>query len=188
MRFIGIAVLYLFPLAAKAQLNVTVQTKAGFLIPHHSTMRSLMNHVQSVEVSALYTIDTSHIAAKNLRRPGVGFVMGAIHNNKQRTNGNILYLGLMAEKNLILRKNARLGISFATGFGYLTKRFDEETNRQNIAIGSHVNGLMQIGLKQYVSLNRKTEFRASLDLTHFSNGNLRMPNLGFNFRFRSWYK
>ena len=183
MKGLGLAICSLISFNIHAQLNFTSQVKAGFLIPHHTTMRSLMNHAQCVEVSAMYKIDSGHVASKNLKKPSVGLVLGFIRNNNQVNNGNMAYLGTMAEKNILLKPRHRMAVSFAMGFGYLTKRFDEETNRQNIAIGSHVNGLMQVGLKHYLKVNPNTEFRTSLDLTHFSNGNLRMPNLGFNYPF-----
>ena len=183
MKALGLVICSLCSFYAHAQLNFTAQVKGGFLIPHHSTMRGLMNHAQSLEVSAIYRVDSSHVAYRNLNKPSFGLIAGLIRNNNQTNNGNVVYTGLLAQKNLYEKKNRCIALSIAGGLGYSTKIFDIETNRANIAMGARVNGLLQIGLKHYWKISKQTAFKASVDLTHFSNGNIQMPNLGFNYLF-----
>jgi hypothetical protein len=72
-----------------------------------------------------------------------------------------------------------LDFRLGTGFSYLTKRFDPQTNPKNNAIGSHLNG--------YVSLmfNWNKHFRwwhvgAGIEFSHYSNSAMKAPNLGLN--------
>lgn len=183
MKALGLFICSLYSFYAHAQLNFTAQLKGGFLIPHHSTMRSLMNHAQSLEVSAIFRVDSSHVAYHNLNKPSFGLTAGFIRNNNQTNNGSIVYTGLLAQKNIYEKQNRCIALSMAAGLGYSTKNFDIETNRANIAMGARVNGLLQIGLKHYWKISKQTTFNASVDLTHFSNGNFKMPNLGFNYLF-----
>ena len=181
MKALGLAISSLFACYAQGQIAFSGQVKAGFLIPHHATLRAQMNHTQTIEIKALWNLDSSHVAYKNLNKPNFGLLLGVIRNNLTEINGLAYYTGVIAQKNLQYSSKQRTSVSFAAGVGYLTRRFDETNNRLNTAIGSHVNGLMQVGFQHYRKIGAKTQVFATLDLTHFSNGNSRMPNLGFNF-------
>lgn len=72
--------------------------------------------------------------------------------------------------------NMRLG----TGIGYLTKKWDLKTNNLNKAIGSHFNGNMRAHGTMTFPLPRNLELNLGAGITHYSNGNITLPNLGVN--------
>ncbi len=71
-------------------------------------------------------------------------------------------------------------LGLALGGGYSTKVWDLENNHQAAVIGSHAD--ISLGLQYSVRIVRfgKSELRAGLRITHFSNGAFQLPNLGTN--------
>lgn len=68
----------------------------------------------------------------------------------------------------------------ATGLGYVTRVFDQETNPKDVAISTHLNALICLALQGHIRLAEKHELIYSMDLTHMSNGAFKVPNLGIN--------
>ena len=71
-----------------------------------------------------------------------------------------------------------------SGLGYGTKVFDQELNPKNVAMSSHVNALICIGLKSRAIFGRNS-VTIGVDMTHFSNGASKVPNLGVNLPYLS---
>ncbi|MBK5286580.1 MAG: acyloxyacyl hydrolase [Bacteroidia bacterium] len=85
-----------------------------------------------------------------------------------------------ADLPLIRNKNFSLSLNIASGIGYLTKKYETETNHKNTVTGSNLNGAVQIFFQTSYRLSQSTDFRMALGLTHFSNGSYTTPNLGIN--------
>ena len=66
------------------------------------------------------------------------------------------------------------------GLGYFTNPFDLEDNHLNRAIGSNLNVGIRLGFHQTISLNDQMDISFGIGMTHFSNGNTQLPNLGVN--------
>jgi len=95
-------------------------------------------------------------------------------------NGDIYAWHIHVETNLRKRKHFQSTLRFGSGIGYLTKPYDIHTNKKNKAIGSHLNGNMQVMYKAYFDLTSKTALTLGTGITHYSNGNFKRPNLGIN--------
>jgi hypothetical protein len=81
----------------------------------------------------------------------------------------------------VIRKNRFLfSIHLADGFGYTTKRFDPIENHKNSVMATRLNAAIQIFFQTKYVVSKRTDFRLSLGLTHFSNGSYATPNLGIN--------
>src|SRR5690606_37751038 len=78
----------------------------------------------------------------------------------------------------------RLHGKLGAGIGYTPKHYDEVINPKNVAISSRLNALIVLGLdaKFYFQKNWIT---LGVDLTHFSNGGAKVPNLGLNLPYLS---
>jgi hypothetical protein len=66
------------------------------------------------------------------------------------------------------------------GLGYNSKVFNYQTNFENVALGTAINILVNVGLAYKIQLAKKHILQTSLELLHFSNGATRTPNLGLN--------
>lgn len=70
----------------------------------------------------------------------------------------------------------RLGV----GIGYLTRPYDRNDNYQNLAIGSHINGAVNLMFEARWRLGDKFMGAVGLGWAHFSNGSVKSPNYGIN--------
>lgn len=71
-----------------------------------------------------------------------------------------------------------------SGLGYTAKVFDYDENPKNVAMSTHVNALICIGLKSHFNFGRN-KLTFGIDMTHFSNGAFKVPNLGVNLPYFS---
>ena len=76
----------------------------------------------------------------------------------------------------------RLGIFYEMGVGvsYDFVKYDPITNPSQDIIGSTVNVYLSARFYLQYRINRRLDASIGLDLTHFSNGNTRTPNMGLN--------
>ena len=83
--------------------------------------------------------------------------------------------------NLIPNKDDKLKLTTAFGIGYAAKKYDENTNNQNQAIGSNLLASAYLKLQYFKFLNKnRLNINSSLSLIHFSNIGFKNPNLGIN--------
>ena len=82
----------------------------------------------------------------------------------------------------IIKRFKRWSINYEVGFGltYDWKKFDQETNAFQYAIGSSNTVFIDAGLNADIMLGKRFNLTAGFTFTHFSNGATRVPNLGIN--------
>jgi hypothetical protein len=109
---------------------------------------------------------------------GIALFYSTLGNDK--IHGREFAVNPYCHLNIISRQRFNFFNETAFGLGYITKRFDPETNYLNIAVGSHVN--LHFSLKFGVNylLFDKLRLNAGLSFDHFSNANSKNPNLGIN--------
>lgn len=78
-------------------------------------------------------------------------------------------------------KTVALNLKLGAGLSYLSERFQRTENNKNIAISSRANAILRLGPELTVNILRRVQWNAGLDIIHFSNGAVKMPNLGLNF-------
>tara|TARA_B100000524_G_scaffold288837_1_gene163876 strand:- start:4570 stop:5673 length:1104 start_codon:yes stop_codon:yes gene_type:complete len=70
-----------------------------------------------------------------------------------------------------------VGWSFSTGLAYNSRVYNpEEPNPDLVAVGSHLNGLIRLG----ITVANDSPISLGLGILHTSNGGLRRPNKGIN--------
>jgi hypothetical protein len=87
------------------------------------------------------------------------------------------YVEIPLNKN---KRASRVILRVCWGATYLTKRFDIQQNRKNVAIGSHINSFVQFRWFWQLKLFKKLDFEPGITFTHASNGKAKNPNLGLN--------
>lgn len=72
-------------------------------------------------------------------------------------------------------------IDFRIGAGpsYITRKYNSETNKKNVAIGSHLNGIVGLQL-EFTKHFANWHIGSGISFTHYSNCATAMPNLGLN--------
>jgi hypothetical protein len=160
--------------------GIQVNFMPGFLVAHREYMANMEAHTLGFEV--IYSSDFTgwkqvDESFKHLRW-GVGFSYFNMGN--RALNGHVYALHLNVEANLKKRKHFQSAIRFGSGIGYLDRPYSLKSNPKNRAIGSKLNGNMQVMYKTTFDVTKRQSLLLGVGITHYSNGNFRRPNLGVN--------
>lgn len=167
--------------AQKPSYEAEIMLHGGFLWAHRSSMTHLIEgHTAGVELSFLMNTygDKPWHHYYNFAKPGVSLIYWNLNNSTQLGSA----IGVLPHIHFPLVKNDDYSwnIEVGYGLGYVTKKFDRIENHKNIAIGSHINGAVQLGTNFEYELANNMGLDISLSLTHFSNASAKTPNLGIN--------
>jgi hypothetical protein len=166
--------------------GLEVRQKAGFLVAHRGTMAHLPQRIGYPTEIVWYRKPAGNRKwhdAYRLPEHGATLFHGSVGNDSILGKFTGVY-GFVQVPIIRPTSSFRLDWQFGTGLGYTPKIYDPIKNPKNIAIGSHVNGMMCLGLysKYYFGPNK---IALGLDITHFSNGSFGVPNLGINMFYLS---
>jgi hypothetical protein len=165
----------------KEPLIITPGYQYGFIIAHHSDMLYLtQGHVQVTEVCIARPSHGHHYWDQlfNYPEPGVAFSVFDLGNPQNL--GNLYSINPYFDFPFNTGIQTRICLRVGTGLSYITKPFDPVTNYKDIAIGSHVNGFVNLRLtwKQEFCKNFRSDI--GISFSHASNGAFKTPNLGLN--------
>lgn len=188
-NYIAIALLFsIASLFSKAQNSprqdflLSPQGHFGFIISHRSNMGNLIKgQIYGVEINYIFRTNGCKTWQQIHKYPEIGVCMLHLYLANPQQLGNLEALYPYA--NIRLNKHKRkasLNLRLGAGLAYLTKAFDRIENHQNGAIGSRLNGFVNIRLNTTVMLSKAWRLDAGVGLTHASNGSVRTPNLGLN--------
>lgn len=153
----------------------------GFLIAHRPSLVPLQqNHANGFELCISKQTTGNKVWQRLYNYPSIGLKYQLLNtgNPEQIGRGHAIipYIDFVFGKNL----NAQLHLMTGFGLGYIEKPFDVKNNYKNIAIGSHLNGIINASVQFKIKVFQKFYTDAGLNLTHFSNGSITVPNLGIN--------
>ena len=154
--------------------------KSGFLAAHRGTMGHLAkDRLFAGELSFVKRM-RSKDWCEAYRNPYVGLTLyGSNLGNKEilgygfGTYGFIEFPWSRSEKHVF---TCKLG----AGVGAVTKVYDVQTNPKNVAMSTYVNAIICLGIQGRWYIKPEHALLYSLDMTHFSNGSSKVPNLGLN--------
>lgn len=159
--------------------------KGGFLIAHRSSMAHLgQQHALAGELSYYFRPNSERLWCDAYGNPYYGFTLfaGTVGNNDVLGSyyGGYGFMSFPFIQKGFYSFGGKIGI----GLGYGTKRYDPETNIYNIAIGSHLNALINLAVESRFRFGENM-LSLNMDMTHFSNGATKVPNLGINIPYVS---
>jgi hypothetical protein len=139
----------------------------GELVYHHNTESNQMPWIKILNVTSVDLI----FNYKNMTR------VKLLDSDDPYKLGSSY--GLLAGINMALlkRKNLEIDLSPSFGLGFLDETY---FTNENPLIGSHVNFASRAALKVYQNLSPGTKVLAGIDILHFSNAAVRVPNNGMN--------
>lgn len=153
----------------------------GFLIAHRVALMPLQQqHLYSAEASFFKTTSGEHEWETGFLYPEKGIHVAWIQPGSPEKLGNAFAVYPYLDFPLYEKTDQRFWLRYGMGLGYIQHVFDPVTNYTNSAIGSHLNGVIHIGLSFRKNVDAHTVFSIGAGMTHFSNGSFRMPNLGIN--------
>ena len=108
---------------------------------------------------------------------GVGFY-SAYFEGGELGNPQALYVFMRAP--VFRGKKLSWNWELSTGFSYGFKKYDPTTNPDQQIIGSSVNVYFNVGTGVSYQIGHRWDVTLDFDVTHFSNGSTRTPNIGVN--------
>jgi len=166
--------------------SLQLKAKSGFLAAHRGTMSHLYkDRVWAGELSVYKRIYCDKTWAESYKNPFVGVTLyGSNLGNKEILGHGFGTYGFI-EFPFTRSKKHYLSAKLGAGLGFVTKVFDQQTNPKNVAVSSHVNALLCLGVSGRWHFSDKHSLLYGLDMTHFSNGASKVPNLGLNIPYIS---
>ncbi len=182
MRTVVLPLLILSAAACAQQpWSIGARGHYGFLWAHRPASWILVEgHAGATELFVERQVEGDRAWHRSYGMPRYGVL--AVHTrmaNPERIGDAI---NLMPYLTFPLAQGERLsfGLRVGWGVGYIAKPFDRLENTRQIAIGSRINGALQLMPElRYDAGRLGLHFGLSLD--HWSNGSARQPNLGLNF-------
>ncbi len=81
---------------------------------------------------------------------------------------------------IIRMKNFTWNWEISAGISFGFNKYNPYTNNDQRVIGSNINSYFNLGTGVSYAISNRFDFSLSVDLTHFSNGAVRTPNIGVN--------
>lgn len=94
--------------------------------------------------------------------------------------GHGLGLTLAYEPVLLNYRRFSLAVALSAGMAYITRHYNAQSNPENRAIGSALNGLTGLGLTARYTVHPQWRLLAGAEYKHMSNAGVRLPNEGLN--------
>jgi hypothetical protein len=152
----------------------------GYTLDHHIEITPFKRHYAAYELSvqkATYG-KTRWEYMYNYPLIGISFWYSDLGNTKPLGAAYAIFPYINFP--LLGRKGFNLYFRLGVGLGYLTKKYDHYKNYENLAIGSHINGNVNLLFEARFRLGKKFMGSGGISLIHFSNGGLKQPNYGLN--------
>ena len=147
----------------------------------HRGLSGVLDFHSTDGVAAEYLIETDGSRAwENIYghpRLGAAFYYENYHYN---VLGQSFSGAVIAEFPLVKKQFLGIDLRFLAGTGYVTKKFDSESNPDNLLIGSRFSAFFCFGPQFQFFMNRPQRLLAGFNFVHWSNGAMRLPNLGLN--------
>ncbi len=122
-----------------------------------------MLNVKDISVAATY-INMQHVS-----RNGIPSTRGVIGSN----------YGINGRLDILLANTGKTNVLLSPGLGlvYITQTFYTD---KNFIVGSHVNAVLQLGMKVETPVSDMTSIQFGINLLHYSNASTQLPNNGIN--------
>lgn len=153
----------------------------GYLWAHRKTMLPMEAPTRGIDLNMYcLTQQGRYNWTSQYRAPRLGVCFTYLDLGTPDIAGKAFGILPFVEFKLLDKKRHEITARLSSGVGYLTKKWDLETNLKNKAVGSHVNANMRVHFMYHWMITPKIEISAVAGITHFSNANYKMPNLGLN--------
>ncbi|MDP3557059.1 MAG: acyloxyacyl hydrolase [Bacteroidota bacterium] len=180
--FINAAVFAQNSTSCNPQWQIKPVINQGFILVHRISIGHLVKGYPTIyELNLSKPTWGDKIWQIENNKPDVGISLQCIDFKNPQQLGYSLTVAPYAEIPLnVIAKKSRVVMRLCWGLNYITKPFDVQTNRKNIAIGSHFNSFVQFKWLWHLKINESLRFEPGFAFSHVSNGKAKNPNLGLN--------
>jgi hypothetical protein len=154
----------------------------GFIIAHSEEVKPISQSYPygvQLEYSRLKTSDKAWKSCYCYGRSGFSFAYFNFANPEVLGSSyNAIYY---VEPYFTYKGPLKFSLRGSIGATYLTKKFDEETNPENLLFSSHLSFFLALSLNLNYHLSDDYAINLSANYNHISNGGQKQPNKGMNF-------
>ena len=183
--FLTLAGINAYGAKADTLLNgLTLETKVhyGFIYPHHKAIEYLLGgNIKGFEINLSTHSFGRHPWEELYRYPryGVGYNFTDFANPKilGYAHGFFGYIDIPFYRP---KGNFSFNYQVDGGVSYITEKYEIYNNPLDLAISSSVDVYIGLDFIARLKIDKKHEIKTALELTHYSNGKWRSPNLGLN--------
>ncbi len=190
MKFL--LILFSFCFIFEAHLQSTIdwgieaKPKFGFLVAQRGEVAHLPTSMAfGGEVSFVIQTSGKKLWHQKYNYPTIGATLIGLSVGNKEILGNFFGSYAFIEFPFIKTKRYQLTGKLGNGLGYGTKIYDPITNPKNSVVSTHLNALVCFGLQNRWTFD-KSHFVFGIDMTHFSNGAFKVPNIGINMPYVSF--
>jgi len=187
----GLAILVLLAGQANAQKNfhhtlrspgIVLEGRVyyGWTLDHHIEMTSFKRHYPAYELSVLKATNGNTRWEYMYNYPLIGFSYWYSDLGRTKPLGAAHAIFPFINFPLLNNKDFNIYFRLGVGLGYLTRKYDRYDNFENLAIGSHLNGAVNLLIEARLRLGKRFMASGGVSLMHFSNGAIKLPNYGLN--------
>ncbi len=165
----------------KDNLFISSSYKFGSVLPEYQFVHSIVDqNIQQVELSVFKETSGKNYWQKIYKYPKLGFSFFYTSLGNNEILGHEFALFPFVSLQSSPSKKFHIENKFGLGAGFVTRKFNLINNYKNVAIGSKLNVHFSYELGMNFNLNEKLNLKTALNFNHFSNANLKEPNLGIN--------
>ena len=153
----------------------------GPVYDHRNLSAALqLGTTQGVGVSYLRCVDGSEPWHHYYRRPKLGLAAYYEDFNYPDVLGKAVSAALVSDFHIVNRRFFDFDFNVQAGAAYLTKKFDAQTNNLNLYIGAHLAAFFRFGFELVAMPESRVSYVLGANFVHYSNGAMKLPNLGLN--------
>lgn len=161
---------------------IEVRYQHGFIYKHATAINRLVKgNISAIDVNLVWQTKGKSLWQQLYRYPtaGVGLYYSMLAYPEVLGNGIAGYGFINIP---VVNIKDRLILSYHTGFGltYVTRVFDPNAEVQNDAYSTHINIYYDFTFDLTFRLYKGLSVVLAQGITHYSNGAVKMPNLGLN--------
>lgn len=160
--------------------RIAARYARGFLIPHSKVMLGLpRGPVQQLEL--FYERQMSGHKSWHQHHALPAYRLFASVTSFSNPGIGLAYsTGAGLSFPIVRTRHFQLSQNSSVGFGFFPRRYKAGKQETDPAIGSLLNYNIRLGLEASLRVHRYLNLFAGLHFSHWSNGALKMPNLGLN--------
>jgi hypothetical protein len=162
----------------KSQVGITFGLKPGFLMAHQEVMQHLRSHLIGADITI--EKDMRHKSWADKYQNPVAQLGLSYYDLRNDLTGQIISLDFRLGFGVFTIKNTEFRLRMGSGLGFATEVYNNQTNRRNQVLGSHLNMKMDFAFLFKSNLPKNYFLEYGLAASHFSNANFKLPNLGYN--------
>ena len=135
---------------------------------------------QGFGVSYLRRVNGSEPWHHYYRLPKLGVAAYYEDFNYPEVLGKAVSGALVSDFHIVKRRLFDFDLNIQAGAAYLTKKFDAQSNNLNLYIGAKFAAFFRFGFELVAMPESRVAVVAGANFVHYSNGAMKLPNLGLN--------